>query len=368
MLDRHRTHRTGRRRLLALGFAAILGLGVGCGEETPPAEPVAQPVKTFRVGGAGSGGTLEFPGEVSPSQNAEPAFEVAGKMIEFPVDEGQFLAEGDVIAKLDPRDYEAEVERARANVNKTRTDLTRYKTLFEKGVSPKTDYEGALRRFEVTDADLKKAEKALEDSTLRAPFAGTVARKLVQDFQNVQAKQPIVILQDDSSLEIVVDIPESDFARIRPGLTIEERNRLTRSEVEIASIPNRRFPASIKEFATTADPVTRTFSATFRFDSPEDVNVRPGMTAKVIVTPPAETRSAPQVSIPARAVRTDDTDEPFVWVVDPSTMRVSRTPVTTGELSGDRIEILSGLAAGAEIVTSGVYQVRDGMEVRRFEP
>jgi len=67
-------------------------------------------------------------------------------------------------------------------------------------------------------------------------------------------------------------------------------------------------------------------------------------------------------------VRTDDTDEPFVWVVDPSTMRVSRTPVTTGELSGDRIEILSGLAAGAEIVTSGVYQVRDGMEVRRFEP
>jgi multidrug efflux system membrane fusion protein len=67
-------------------------------------------------------------------------------------------------------------------------------------------------------------------------------------------------------------------------------------------------------------------------------------------------------------VRTDDTDEAFVWVVDPDSMTVARTPVVTGELAGDRIAILEGLSPGDEIVVSGVFQLRDGMEVRRFEP
>jgi len=368
MLDRRSARTNTRPRLLVLGIAGALALGVGCGEDTAPAAPTAQPVKTARVGGTGAGGTLEFPGEVSPSQNAEPAFEVAGKIVEFPVDEGQVLAEGDIIARLDARDYEAEVERARANAEKARADQSRYKILYEKGVSPQIDFERAQRTFEVTEAELKVAEKALEESTLRAPFTGTVARKLVQDFQNVQAKQPIVVLQDDSSLEIVVDVPESDFAGMQPGLSIEERNARVDIEVEITSIPGRRFPGSIKEFSTTADPVTRTFSATFRFEAPSDVNVRPGMTAKVFVTPPKVAAASSDVWVAARAVRTDDTDQPFVWVLDPDTMTVSRTPVRTGEITGDRIRIHSGLAPGAEIVTSGVYQLQDGMTVRRFEP
>jgi len=351
-----------------MAAGSLFGGVVGCGDapEAPPS--VAQPLKIFQVGGAGAGGTLEFPGEITPSQNAEPAFEVAGKIIEFPVDEGQILAAGDVIARLDARDYEAGVDRARANANKAQTDRQRYQTLFDKGVSPLTDLEGAKRRYEVAEADLKTAEKALEESVLRAPFAGTVARKLVQDFQNVQAKQPIVVLQDDSFLEIVVNVPESDFAGMKPGLTIEERNRRSHSEVTISSIPDRRFPARIKEFTTTADPSTRTFQATFAFDTPDDVTVRPGMTGKVVIRVPEDVAADSNVSIPAVAVVTDDTGDPFVWVVDPTSMTVTRTPVTTGELAGDQMVIREGVTSGMQIAISGVHQLHDGMKVRRFEP
>jgi RND family efflux transporter MFP subunit len=354
-----------RRAMIALWAGAVT---FACGEETTAPAPVAQPVKILTVGGAGAGRTLEFPGEISPAQNAEPAFEVPGKMVEFPVDEGQTIEEGAVIARLDPRDYQADADKARANVNKTRTDLERYRTLYEKGVSPKTDVEGAQRRFEVSEAELRTAEKSLEDTVLRAPFTGTVARKLVDDFQNVKAKEPIIVLQDESTLEIDVSVPESDFARMTPELTIEERNRRSRPRVSVSSIPGRSFPARIKEFSTTADPVTRTFKATFAFDRPDDVTVRPGMTAKVTLTPAPLAAPAGAVSIPARAVVTDATGEAFVWVVDPMTMKVKRTPVVTGELSGENIAISSGIAPGDQIAVSGVHHLRDGMEVRRFEP
>jgi RND family efflux transporter MFP subunit len=358
-------------RRAAAAWAALAvwagALALCCSEEPAPAPPVAQPVKIMTVSGGGGGVSLEFPGVISPIQNAEPAFEVPGKIVEFPVDEGETIEEGAVIARLDPRDFQAEVDKARANLNKTATDLKRFKTLYQKGVNPKTDVERAEQFYEITAANLRTAEKALEDSVLRAPFAGTVARKLVDDFQNVQAKQPIVILQDESTLEIVVDVPESDFARMTPGLTLEERNRRTRPRVSVSSIPGRSFPAWIKEFSTTADPVTRTFKATFAFDRPGDVTVRPGMTAKITLTPSEARAVVGAISIPARAVRTDDTGEAFVWVVDPETMKVKRTPVVLGGLSGEDIGIQSGLAGGEQIAISGVYQLRDGMQVRRFE-
>jgi RND family efflux transporter MFP subunit len=342
-------------------------VALGCGEEPAPPPPVAQPVKILTVGAAGTGPSLEFPGVISPSQNAEPAFEVSGKIIEVPVDEAQFLDEGAVIARLDPRDYEAEVDRVKANLKKAGTDVKRYKILYEKGVNPLTDVERAQRRYDVTEADLRTAEKALEDSVLRAPFAGTVAKKLVEDFQNVQAKEPIIILQDESTLQIDVNVPESDFAKMKPGLTIEERNRRVKPRVSVSSIPGRSFPAWIKEFSTTADPVTRTFKATFAFDRPGDVTVRPGMTAKVSGTASGPRATVDSVSIPARAVLTDETGEAFVWVVDPKTMTVARTPVTAGGLSGEDIAIQSGLAGGDQIAISGVHQLRDAMQVRRFE-
>jgi RND family efflux transporter MFP subunit len=364
------TTRTDPTRRAILSGAAIalwaVAVALGCGEEPPPAAPVAQPVKIVTVGGAGGGVALEFPGVVSPAQNAEPAFEVPGKIVEFPVDEGQAIDEGAVIARLDPRDYQAEVDKARANLKKTEADLKRYQALFAKGVNPKTDVERAEQFYELTEANLRTAEKALEDSVLRAPFAGTVAKKLVDDFQNVQAKQPIVILQDESTLEIDVNVPESDFARMTPGLTLEERNRRAAIQVSVSSIPDRSFPARIKEFSTTADPVTRTFKATFAFDRPDDVTVRPGMTAKVTLTPSEATAVVGGVSIPARAVLTDETGEAFVWVVDPETMTVKRTPVVAGGLAGEDIGIQSGLAGGEQIAVSGVHQLRDGMKVRRF--
>jgi RND family efflux transporter MFP subunit len=352
-------------RAVAVLVAAATAL-TACSEEPPPAAPVAQPVKIFTVPQPGASDVYEFPGQISAILNAEPAFEVAGKIIEFPVSEGQYIEAGTVIARLDPRDFEASLQASRANVKKANTDLERYTTLFQKGVNPKADVDRAERAHEVSVADLAIAEKALEDSVLRAPFDGIVAKKLVDDFQNVKAKDPIVILQDTSTLEIQVAVPESDFATMTPGLSLDERTRRSNPRVALNNFPGRLFPARIKEFATTADPVTRTFSATFTFDPPDDISIRPGMTSRVILGGSGSEAAGGAVAIPAVAVRQDD-GQAFVWRVDPQTMTVQRNPVELGEMTGVDIAVTGGLAGGEQIAISGVHQLRDGMIVRRFE-
>jgi RND family efflux transporter MFP subunit len=138
--------------------------------------------------------------------------------------------------------------------------------------------------------------------------------------------------------------------------------------VIVTSLPDRSFPAQITEYSTTADPVTRTFSATARFDPPDDVNIQPGMTATVRIQVPPELKNAvgmSGISIPASAAITDESGDAFVWLVEPGSMTVKRTPVELGSLSGDRVFVSSGLASGQQIAISGVHHLRDGMLVRR---
>jgi RND family efflux transporter MFP subunit len=347
---------------VALALAAL-----ACGDEPAPQAPVARPVKIFEVRAGDAGPVLEFPGRISPAKQADMGFEVPGKIIEFPAQESQRVSEGTVLARLDPRDYQSTLDKERAYLNKAKTDLERFEFLYKQGVNPLSDLERHQRNFEVAEANYEKAEKALEDTYLKAPFDGVVARKLVQDFVNVEAKETVLILQDDSTLEIKVSIPERDFAQMTPGLTIAQRNARAMPTVTLSSMPDREFPAQIKEFATTADPVTRTFEATFSFDNPADVSVLPEMTAKVSIRRRETSLSTTEIQIPANAVVTIEGGEASVWVIDPDTMKVQSAPVVLGDLSGSQVIVKSGLEGGELIATSGVHHLRDGMPVRRFE-
>jgi RND family efflux transporter MFP subunit len=336
-----------------------------CGGPTAPEPPPVRPVKLLTLG-EGAAGTLEYPGQIRAAQRAEMAFEVPGRIVEFPVKEGTRVKARQILARLDPRDYENELAKARTNAAKGKADYDRYQSLFEKGVSPQKELERYRTFYENTQATLRTATKAVEDTVLRAPFDGVMAQKLVQDFANVQAKQPVLVLEDDSSLQIDVAVPERDFARIRPGASLEERNARARPRVIVSGIPGREFPARLSEFTTTADPVTRTYKATFAFEHPSDVNVLPGMTARVQLETGGGESGGPLL-VPVQAVADDAGSTPYVWTVDPKSMQVSKAPVEVGALTGSWIEIRSGLAPGQTLAVSGVHQLHDGMVVRPFE-
>jgi RND family efflux transporter MFP subunit len=349
---------------IASGVTAAL-VGLGCGEEPVPPEVGPRPIKMVTVNELSGSEVLQYPGAISTARKIDIGFEVAGRIMEIPVIEGQLVTEGDLLAALDPRDFQARLDQETAKLRLAEAEFERSKKLFAAEVNSQQEFERKQRMYEVAAARLPEAEKALEDTRLLAPFDGVVAKRYFREFKNVEAKEPVFVFQDDA-LELIVSIPEADFARMVPGLTLEERTLASQPHVVISSLPGRQFPAIIKEFATTADEITRTFPATFAFAAPEDSTVKPGMTARIVLRADAEGAAA-GARIPVQAVLTDDTGEAFVWTVDPDSMAVQRTPVTLGDLIGANVVITSGLSSGQTIATSGVQHLREGMVVRHMQ-
>jgi RND family efflux transporter MFP subunit len=346
------------------GCAALLAVGsLACGEEPPPAEAVARPIKILEVGGVDSGRVLELPGEIQASQRADLGFEVPGLIISLPVVEGQPVKEGEEIGRLDARDYQAQLNAANAKLRQTKADYERRRILYEKDVISQAEMELRKRTYEVAQTEVATATKAVEDTVLRAPFEGVIARKLKQERENVQAKEAVVRFQNDALLEIVVAVPERAMVQGQTRDTSkEEITRRVQPKVEISSLPGRRFPAEVTEFALVADPVTRTFPVTVAFEGPTDANVLPGMTARVIVL----RQDVDGYMLPATAVVGGIDKEPFVWIVDPETMAVSAQEVVLGNLSGDQVEVTAGIEDGQLVALSGVRKLRPGMVVRRL--
>jgi len=354
-----------RNRIGKFVLIPWLGLLVtACGEEPVEQAPVVRPVKIMTIGDTGAAQTRELPGTVRAVQNADMAFEVSGRITEFLVLEGQEVTKGSELARLDPRDYQASLDQATASYRKAQADLQRSLRIYKEdpGAISTSKIDTDRKAVEVAEASARKAEKAVEDTVLRAPFDGLLARRLVEDFQNVKAKEPVLVLQDISQLEIEVGVPERDISRGQRS-TPEEVTQRVKPEVEISSLPGRKFPAAVKEAATAADPVTRTFQVRLTFAPPEDAQILPGMTARITYTVARDDA----LKLPSQATFADETGKAHVWVVDAKAMTVQRRPVKLGTLAGDEVEILEGLKAGDLVALSGVSQLREGVQVRRYE-
>ena len=351
------------RLLATLAVVGFVG-AAACEQPIPEAVEVVRPVKMLELDGGGASASFEYPAQIAATTDAEIAFEVSGLITEFPVDQGQFVQAGDLLAQIDPRDFEAQLDAVRAQRNVAYADYQRYQDLYAADAASLQELEVSRRQFEVSDARIRTAEKALADTTLRAPFSGQVARKMVEEFQSVSARQPILVLQDVvETLDVIVNVPENDLT-FRPEEAVGDLDAAVRLTAELTGYPGERIPLRIKEFASQADPITRTFEVTFSFSPPERFRILPGMTATVFVDPLEETGT---FSVPAQAIVSNEGGEPFVWVVDRSAMTVSRRSVRLGDLVGAEAQVVEGLSSGDVIAVSAAQNLRDGMEVREIQ-
>lgn len=346
----------------ALMVAALLGTALtlsGCGgdaQSKPNLEPAVRPVKMYTVRAEGEAPFREYPGTIEASETATLAFEMPGRVVDLPVREGETVPEGQLLARLDDENVRSRLEAARANRNAAMSAYKRAKRLYEREIVSLQQLEARRRDAEVAQSEVQTAREALADTRLTAPFAGEVARTHVEINETIGAQKPAVTLHDVSRIEVVIDVPEQDQLR----RTLREAPLY----VSLSMQSGRRFPAQIKEIATAADPVTRTFEATLVFDPPANTDIRPGMTARVQVGASEAPADAPLV-IPASAVFSDETGTPTVWHVD-SSMQVTRRTVDVGPLRDSMVTIRSGLTPGERIAATGVHQLTDGQTVRPF--
>ncbi|MEM9403497.1 MAG: efflux RND transporter periplasmic adaptor subunit [Pseudomonadota bacterium] len=355
-------------RAITIVFLSALVLQ-GCSKEVAaPAEPVVRPVKLMTVGGGSDRPILELPGSVSAVQEAVIAFEVPGRVAEILVVEGEVVEQGQELAMLDPRDYESSRDSALANRNAAQADYDRYVQARRSNAVTDQDVDLAKRALDVAQAELNTTLKAVEDTVLIAPFSGRIANQYVEGFENVQAKQAVFEVHDESSLEISVSVSERDWARGERDQSPDEVTRTLRPVVRLTALPDVSIPARAKSFATAIDPVTRTYEATFAFDPPAEGNVTPGMTASLVITPPADSPSGPApLSIPSGAVFSNEQGEPMVWLVQDD-MSVTQTAVMIDVIQGDQIVLSGGISFGDTIAISGVHTLTEGMRIRPLQP
>ncbi len=366
-----------RKAFMAGAVVAAMLILNGCQEQqTSETEQLVRPVKLLTVGGMLTDQTQKMPGTVRASDRVDLAFQVSGPLIELPVKEGQRVKKGDLLARIDPRDFETNLRNAMGTLAKAKAKLAydiveykRYVTVKEKEPGAVSDSMVSLKRAaeNVSRAELQSAEAGVQAAkdqllytSLRSPFSGVIAKKHVDNYQEVQAKQTVISLQNTTNIEVLVDIPELLVAPIR--------RTKPRVSAEFASAPGRLFELSMKEFAAQADPLTQTYQVVFVMPAPSGVRILPGMTATVIFDLSEAVMADAVISIPAVAVFADNEGKSGVWVVDAKTMKVQRRPVTTGELSGsDNILIKAGLNQGETIAVSGVSTLREGQTVRAFD-
>jgi RND family efflux transporter MFP subunit len=348
------------RKARAAGVAGILLLIAGCGSgETEVSEPTIRPVKTAVVGGESGGAIREFPGTVRAAHRVDLSFQVSGPLTNLNVIEGQHVKQGDIIAQIDPRDLRSIRDGAKARFDRAQGDFVRDETLFEQGHVAKARLDRTSAARDIRQSELEQAEKAVRDTNLRAPFTGTIAKRYVDNFEDVRSKQPIVSLQDVTELEIAIDLPESLVAQSR-----RDDQPPAKIYGMFESAPGQRLPLTIKETAAEADPITRTYRVTASFPAPVGMLVLPGMTANVIAELPVG--AVPTLTVPSSAVFGEPTggEGAFVWVVDPASSQVSRRTVRLGQLMGGSAIVESGLSAGERVVTAGVHFLSEGQKVK----
>ncbi|MCK5411118.1 MAG: efflux RND transporter periplasmic adaptor subunit [Gemmatimonadetes bacterium] len=351
---------TTRGLLLSVLSVLLTMSGCGGGEQVEP-PPVARPISTMVVGGM-SGGRLTFPGTTQAADRAELSFRVAGPLIEFPVNEGDEVARGQLLARIDPRDYRIALAETKAANDQAEADAQRYRRLYEREAVPLADLELATARRDVARARHEQAQADFRDTELRAPFAGQVGIKYVENFEDVLAKAPVLSLHNVGQVEIVINVPESIMATVREGMS---PTIVTTFDVA----PNRSYPMRIKEFSVAADPATQTFPITFTMPQPADLNVLPGMTALVIVSDIQldEDESVP-ITVPAHAVFSDASGAAQVWVIDTQSQTVHRRGVRVGPVTGTQsIVVLDGLTPGETIAVAGIYQLEEGQQIRLMD-
>ena len=345
--------------LAGLVFGAYKGLEYMRGQkaETPQKELI-RPVKTV---------TLRSNGK---------SFRVSGPLRSINVDKGASVKKGQIIATLDPRDYQTQLKQAQATqaqaqaqYENARADFRRYENLYKQKVVPKSTYDTyktqmdvALSSLNVAKASTTAVRDSLRDTELRAPFDGVIVDRMVENFQDVTAKQTLFILQDISMLEIVFNVPENDVIWATKAASANPDSDVS-IRAKFDAIDDKFFPLTIKEFVLQADRNTNTFPVTAVMPAQKDIMLLPGMTATVEVEISGSEVSEKVFTVPQTAIVTSG-EQTYVWLCEDNVVRrvivEQNTPHNNGfiEISSEQLK------DGNKIVTAGAHLLHEGQKVR----
>ena len=334
----------------------------GCDEPAPPS-PEPRPVRTVIIEGGAEGEIVSLTGQVRAKDEVSLAFRLDGRMIERPVNVGDVLKGGQVVARLDPqnqqnelRSAQAELSSAQAALKQAQLTFRRQQELLKNGWTPRARFDEAEQGLRTAEAQVdaaraqvRIAQDRLSYTVLVADAPGAVTAVGAEAGEVVRAGQMIVQLAREGGRDAVFDVPEQ---LIRTG----PRDPVV--EIALTDDPQVTATGRVREVAPQADPATRTFQVKVGITSPpEAMRLGSTVTGRVKLTAP------PGMELPASAL-TEANGRPAVWVVGPQGQTVSLRPVEVVRYDPASVVISQGLETGEIVVTAGVQVLRPGQKVR----
>ena len=361
-------------------FLSLLLALVACGEKEVIEKDTVRPIRSMKIADVEPFGGRLFPGKATATQAANMSFRVSGTVNRITVDIGVEVKRGDILARLDPQDYQVELNNAKAQRSKASSGLAlaeseyaRVARVFEKdpGAVSKSMVDVRRAELDTARAQVASAKAAVERAVdnlsytyMKAPFDGVVVEKFIEQFEDVQSNQEVIRVLDTSSIEFTVHIPETLMEHI-------DKIRNTGAYVVFDTYPGVEIPARVKEVGKEASKTTRTYPVTLIMDQPDDFKVLPGMAGKATGDKAGTAKIAEEVGmvgfvIPITATFSDDAEKTFVWVVDQNSMQVNKREIVLINLT-ETGAMVTGLKVGETIATAGANLLVEGQQVRILE-
>jgi RND family efflux transporter MFP subunit len=350
---------------VATGLTLALALSA-CSKPAPTEEPI-RAVKVMTVGLDGLHSGSEYAGEVRARVESRLGFRVGGKIIKRPAEVGQRVKAGQVLAQLDPQDYQLSADAARAGLAAATTnrdlaaaDMKRYKDLRDQNFISGAELERREATLKAAQAQLEQAQAQSSGqgnqagyTRLVADVSGVVTSVDAEVGQVVAAGTPVVRIAQDGPRDVVFAVPEDKVALIKVGSKADVRGWSAGAHMQ----------GVVREVAASADPVTRTFAVKVALDAKDPL----ALGATVSVVPQTLERSGLQaIKLPTSAFRQDGQSS-AVWVLDTASMTIKLQPVVIATADGNDVVVASGLQPGMQVVIAGVHVLSPGQKVTIYK-
>ena len=301
--------------------------------------------------------TLTAIGSVAPVQGAMISAELAGTVSEIGFQSGTAVKKGDVLLKLDASAEQAQLRSAQADAELARADFDRARDLANRKVISAAEFDAASSKYSQKKAAVDNIQSIIDKKEIRAPFDGAAGIRAVNPGNMVKAGDPLVSLQGLDRVYVDFAMPQQQIAELKTDLAVK---------VTTDAIPGREFDGKLTAVNSSVDSATRNVSLQATVEN-ADHALRPGMFGRVTVLLP---RQNPTLYIPATAV----SYAPFgnsVFVLEKKkdektgeeSLVLRQQFIRTGETRGDFVAVTDGLKEGDGIVSTGVFKLRNGMNV-----
>lgn len=303
-------------------------------------------VETEIVTDSQQAGEIVFSGNIEGATTVKLGFMVPGKVNRIALKTGQFVARGQLIASLDAAQYDLNKQLADVQLNEATDEYGRLKLLHTRGSLSDSDFSKIGFSLQKAQVQQKLEAKNLNDTKLLAPISGVLLGKQAEEGEIISAGTPLFTVSDIRKVKVVAFVPEAEIKGLRIGQS---------ADVNIAAL-GKNFKGKIAEVGAVADAASRAFTIKIEVDN-AGLQIRPGMIAEAKITLNSQKAG---IQLPMDCIVSDPGNQTSVFVVDPASQKAFKRKVSLGRILANKIEILSGLSVGDQVVTSGQAKVSDG--------